>query len=110
MSRLSQFFDVKQVADQALAAGGGTYTLPTHGDAVHWRQRFYRFRKAWHKEFADPAYDSIILRRVAEGSATVHIEIQRVLGNFVPAGESQPSADLFAEAELFAKKLNGDIL
>lgn len=108
MSRISQFFDVKHVADEALAAGGGAYTLPTHGDAVHWRQRFYRFRKAWHREFNDTTYDSIILRRVADGSTVVQIEIQRVIGTFVPG--PQPTSDLFAEAELFARKLKGDIL
>lgn len=36
--------DVKDVLDTALAHGGGVYTLPTAGKAIHWRQRAYAFR------------------------------------------------------------------
>lgn len=42
---LTMYHDVKLVLDAAIAAGGGVYTLPTHGKAVHWRQRAYNYRR-----------------------------------------------------------------
>lgn len=42
---LSDYHDIKPILDQAVAHKGGTYQLETSGQAVHWRQRAYKFRK-----------------------------------------------------------------
>lgn len=42
---LAQYEDVKVVLDQALNHRGGRYRLSTYNEAVHWRQRAYKFRQ-----------------------------------------------------------------
>lgn len=97
MSRLALFADVKSIADSALAAGGGQYTLPSHGEAVHWRQRFYSFRKAYAKAFGANPYDQLILRRIDKDSSTVTIDFRRPTGVFTSGVPEKNDFDRLAE-------------
>lgn len=114
-NRLGMYADVRTILDQALAAGGGSYTLATHGEAVHWRQRAYRFRKLF-AEILGPdepsPYDSIIMTRVDAESSTVDISIRRLTGTFTPSAEPvfipQVGDELFDIAQEFAAKLGDD--
>lgn len=112
--------DVKTILDAALAANGGTFELATHGKAVHWRQRAYKFRKLYaevHGVKTASKYDRLTLRKIAEGSSTVVISImaENMRGvftpsdpNFVPPGEVADD-DLLNFAENLAKKIQGEI-
>lgn len=42
---IHQFEDIRTVLDAALNHRGGRYRLNSYGEAVHWRQRAYRFRQ-----------------------------------------------------------------
>lgn len=85
--RLSTFTDLVPILDQALAHGGGTYTLPDHGKAVNWRHRCYKFRKAYAEKFpGDPKYDVLVFPRLSPDTCDVVIEVGRVAGVFKPAG------------------------
>lgn len=114
-NRLGMYADVRSILDQAMAAGGGSYELSTHGQAVHWRQRAYRFRKLYAEIIgADETspYDSIIMTRVDPESSTVNISIRRLTGTFTPASEPifipQVGDDLFDMAQELAAKLGDD--
>lgn len=115
--RLGMFTDVREVLDAALAGGGGTYTLASHGAAVNWRQRAYQFRKLYAESIGlhkMSPYDKLTLKAVPDGSSSVEIvfigENQR--GVFTPNNEivDEPADDDLMEtvAEL-AKKIEGDL-
>lgn len=92
-NRLGLYADVRQILDAALAAGGGTFTLPTHGAAVHWRQRAYKFRKLFAETVATSRmsdYDRLTMPRIPPDSSTVIIRIRQVPGVFQPTGEATP--------------------
>lgn len=112
-NRLGMYQDVREVLDAALAAGGGAYECETHGQAVHWRQRAYRFRKLYAEQYGGVSpYDALVLPRCDD--ATVYINLRKQVGVFKPANkmpEPEPmfeSDPLLDAAELFARKL-GDI-
>jgi hypothetical protein len=89
-NRLGMYADVRAILDQALAAGGGSYALASHGAAVHWRQRAYRFRKLFAEILGDgkpSPYDSIVMTRVDADSSTINILIRQITGTFVPSSE-----------------------
>jgi hypothetical protein len=112
-NRLGMFTDVRQILDAALAAGGGTYECPDHGAAVHWRQRAYRFRKAYAETLtlrAESKYDCIVMPRVPADSGTVTIMVRRQIGTFTP-GTDGPSDvdipdDLYDAAREIAERLD----
>lgn len=106
-SRLTRFADVKQVLDQALASRGGTFTLATHGEAVHWRHRAYTFRKQF-AEAIDGRYDVLQFPRIPAESSTVVIRMLEVRGMFTPAAVE----DEFERTarELHERLSKGDIL
>lgn len=88
-NRLGLYADVKAVLDEALAHGGGEFECLTHGLAVHWRQRAYRFRKAYAETLGPKGmspYDALILPRIDPDSCIVVIRFQSVAGVFRPAG------------------------
>jgi hypothetical protein len=113
LNRLGIYADVRAVLDAALEHGGGTFTAPDHGAAVHWRQRAYRFRKAYAETLGPQAmspYDTLVLPRLAEGSSEVIITVRQVGGTFTPAnGVIGLSSDdeLMREAEALAQRLGG---
>lgn len=98
---IGNFADVRQVLDEALAHGGGTYRLPTRGKAIKWRQRAYTFRSRLREMEAardvlntgvyTTPYDGLTLRIDFELDPTlVHIEIIKATGVFTPADGSSP--------------------
>lgn len=112
-NRIGMYADLAPILDAALASGGGTYTLPSYGAAVHWRQRAYKFRKLYAETVAHVSkYDSLTLPRVVEGSCDVVIKLVEAKGTFAPAGEYTVPVtyddDLRNAAEIFAKKLGGN--
>lgn len=94
MKRLpNAFADVASVLDAAIAAGGGTYTLPTPGKATHWRQRAYTLRKILgeinlKRKGEDPGavattpYDTLYLRILPSAPCDVVIEFNEARGVF----------------------------
>lgn len=106
--RLTQFTDVKQVLDAALASSGGVYTLPTRNAAIHWRQRAYKFRKALHEQTGETRYDALVLRRIEPGSCDVKIDLVRPAGLFTPSNPTAavPASDLTSIAAELARKID----
>ena len=90
VSRLGMYQDVREILDAALASGGGQVELPSHGQAVHWRHRAYKFRKIY-AETVDPQspYDRLTFRVVDADSSTVVIKSIGQPARFTPA-EGQP--------------------
>lgn len=117
-NRLGLYADVQQILDAALASNGGTYQCETYGQAVHWRQRAYQFRKLFadlHGAKQASAYDRLTLPRIHEGETCVHILVRKQVGTFTPneaPTEQLPPVDddLLAEAEALAARLSGNIL
>lgn len=117
-NRLGMYNDVREVADLALAHGGGSYDCEDHGAAVHFQQRFYRFRKLYaemfHEDGTDSPYDVLKLPRVPPDSSTVRIEIRQHVGTFRPAGPGRVVTGLIGEDDLFqaaaelARKIQGE--
>lgn len=112
-NRLGMYADVRQVLDSALAAGGGTFACPTHGAAVHWRQRAYRFRKLYAETLGVQRmspYDVLVLPRLPEGGTEVAITIRQTAGIFTPANDGLAPTDndgLLEAAEDLRRKLEG---
>lgn len=113
-NRLGMYDDLRPVLDAALEHGGGMYECATHGDAIHWRQRAYRFRKLYaevHGLKNSSKYDVLMMPRIPDDSSTVIIQIRKPVGVFVP-NESRTdfvSTDpLFEEAEALARRLEGE--
>lgn len=115
-NRLGMYADVRQILDAALAAGGGSYECGTHGQAVHWRQRAYKFRKLYAEILGvgvQSEYDMLVMPRVDPDSSTVDIHIRKQVGVFRAAEEPAmlPTADddpLFDIATDLASKLEGE--
>lgn len=105
-NRLGMYQDVRDILDAARSAGGGTYECSTHGQAVHWRQRAYKFRKLY-AELLGPnessPYDQMVLPRVDVDSSTVIIAIRRQIGKFTPNDE--PTDDLLVGDDLLDEAL-----
>jgi len=108
-NRLGLYADVKQILDAALASNGGEFILSTHGEAVHWRQRAYRFRKAYAAAYGHSPYDILTLPRIDVLSKVVKIEVQHSKGIFRPADAPQSDIDE-AAAELASRLLGKEIL
>lgn len=110
-NRLGMYADVRSVLDAALEFGGGTFMCDTHGAAVHWRQRAYRFRKLYAETLGPKAmspYDVLVLPRLAPDSSEVVITIRATGGVFTPANDGlAPTSndELLDAAEAIAKKL-----
>lgn len=118
VNRLGMFDDVRQVLDAALASGGGSFELPSHGVAVHWRQRAYRFRKLYAEtlasddSFSMSPYDRLTMPRISDDSSTVVINVREIVGNFIPNREPSeasaipvPGDELFDVAADIARKI-----
>lgn len=108
----SRYADVKQLLDQALRAGGGTYNAPSHGNAVHLRQRCYSFRKAYREASAPNGspYDALSIRKLAPGQTAMLIEPVRLAGTFTPNEEGKPiAAPEVDELELEAQELRSKL-
>lgn len=113
-NRLGMYSDVRAILDAALAAGGGEYECATHGEAIHWRQRAYRFRKLFAETIAprESHYDSIVMPRPQE--SIVRITVRQQVGVFRPAeGQAPPVFDddplADAAAALAAKIEKGEL-
>lgn len=112
-NRLGIYADVREVLDTALAHGGGTFTCADHGAAVHWRQRAYRFRKAFAETLSPQAmspYDVLVFPRLAEDSCEVVITVRQVAGVFTPATDGlapTTNDELLEAAESLARRLGG---
>jgi hypothetical protein len=117
-NRLGMYDDVRQILDAALSSGGGRFDLPTHGLAVHWRQRAYKFRKLYAQtlasddSFSMSPYDRLTMPRIEDDSSTVVINVREVIGTFVPNREPTvpvdvpvPGDELFEVAAGLAKKI-----
>lgn len=114
-NRLGMYNDVRQILDAALASGGGSFELPTYGQAVHWRQRAYKFRKLFAEILGTDAmspYDRLTMPRVEEGTSTVTIDVREIIGTFKPNREPSegvmvpvPGDPLFEAAAGLAKKI-----
>ena len=114
-NRLGMYADVRAVLDSALAAGGGTFMCESHGAAVHWRQRAYRFRKLYAETLGPRAmspYDVLVLPRLPEDGCEVVITIRQTAGVFTPANDAQaPTSndELLEAAEELRRKLEGGL-
>jgi len=115
-NRLGMYNDVKEVADLALDHGGGEYQCATHGDAMNFTHRFYRFRKLYneihHSDGSPCKYDKLMLPRVPKDSSTVRLNLRQHVGTFKPATDSRAvdisaDDDLFDVASSIAKKIKG---
>lgn len=116
-NRLGMYADVRQVLDSALAAGGGTFTCPSHGMAVHWRQRAYKFRKLYaetHSLKSESVYDVIVLPKIPPDSSAVVIKIRAQVGVFQPIEGGTPAGPIGdldrIAADIAAKLDKGDVL
>lgn len=113
-NRLGMYADVRAVLDAALEGGGGTFKCDSHGAAVHWRQRAYRFRKLFAETLGPRVmspYDILVLPRLADDSSEVVITIRQTAGVFMPANEGlAPTSndELFEAAESLRRKLEGE--
>lgn len=93
-NRLGMYADVREILDEALRSNGGELTLATHGAAVHWRHRAYRFRKLYADTVAaDSPYDRLTFLKIPEDSSTVVIRVIQTTGTFVPAQAPAPTAE-----------------
>lgn len=112
-NRLGMYADVRQILDAALAAGGGEYDLGDYGQAVHWRQRAYRFRKLYAETLGPKAmspYDVLVLPRLDESSCEVVIGIRQAAGVFKPADDGlapTTNDDLLEAADALRRRLDG---
>lgn len=107
-NRLGQYDDVRVILDAAIAAHGGEVELPTHGEAVHWRQRAYAFRKMYaeHISAASP-YDKLTLPRLTPASNIVVIKVSHQPAVFRP--KVKPTAPADDELLNYAESLAKDI-
>lgn len=106
-NRLGMYSDIRAVLDEALTSGGGTLECATHGAAVHWRQRAYRFRKLFAETIAaESPYDTLVLPRC--DTNVVRIELRRSAGQFIPAHAPTPPPedDIFDFAAALAKRID----
>jgi hypothetical protein len=119
-NRLGMYSDVREILDAALRANGGNYKLATHGQAVHWRQRAYKFRKLYaevHGDHRESPYDALTLPTVPSDSSTVMIRVITKQGTFEPNEEPATfpndlelfTDDLQEVADEIAKKLEGKL-
>lgn len=113
--RLSIYDDVRAILDESLRVGGGSFTLATHGQAVHWRHRAYKFRKLYAETLPTISpYDRLIFPRIPPESSTVVIELRQQTGLFLPKEtewqlpETKPLDDLEEIALALARKLEGN--
>jgi hypothetical protein len=117
-NRLGMYDDVRQILDAALASGGGEFVLPSHGLAVHWRQRAYKFRKLYAQtlasddSFSMSPYDRLTMPQIPDDSSTVVINVREVVGTFTPNREpytpsevAVPGDELFDVAKSIADKI-----
>ena len=118
VNRLGLYDDIRQVLDAALKLGGGKHNCPSHGMAVHWRQRAYKFRKLYAEilssgdKFAMSPYDKLTLPQIPKDSKTVIINVREAVGTFIPNREPYtsidipiPGDDLFDVAKSIANKI-----
>jgi len=112
-NRLGMYADIRSVLDAALAAGGGTFTCESHGAAVHWRQRAYKFRKLFAETLGPRAmspYDVLVLPRLDASSCEVIIGIRQTAGTFTPANDGlapTTNDDLMEAAEAVRRRIEG---
>lgn len=115
VNRLGMYADIRSILDAALAAGGGTFTCDSHGAAVHWRQRAYRFRKLYAETLGLKVmspYDVLVLPRLPEDGCEVTIVIRQTAGVFTPANDAQaPTSndELLEAAESLRRRLEGEV-
>src|SRR5882724_3895462 len=99
-NRLGLYDDIRQILDAALSSGGGEFVLPTHGLAVHWRQRAYKFRKLYattlasDDSFSMSPYDRLTMPQIPDDSSTVVINVREVIGTFTPNREPYIPQDI----------------
>ena len=109
---LAIFTDVQEVADLVLEHNGGNYECETYGQAVHFVQRFYKFRVKYRKIYGEPCpYDKFIAGKISEGETTVRFRLRQHVGTFTPADRKSASLttgeELFDIAEQIAKNITG---
>lgn len=117
-NRLGLYDDVRQILDAAMASGGGEFVLTTHGQAVHWRQRAYKFRKLFatilsqDKSLAMSPYDRLTMPQIPDDSSTVIINVREIVGTFTPNREGYvptqvavPGDELFDVAADIVRKI-----
>lgn len=119
-ARLGTFADLIPILDAALIHGGGTYELSTHGAAVNFRHRCYKFMKAYALTHSPSRYDALTFPKLSPDTCTVVINLKQANGVFIPAGparepppvaEFAPTDALEDEAVALARKLGiGDEL
>lgn len=109
---LATYSDIREVLDQVLASGDGSFILATHNDAIAWRLRAYKFRKLFYDQTSNPKYHKIVFPRIEPGSCEVRMELRKQKGVLVlDAKAPLPEGSLDSIAEDLAKRLNkGDIL
>lgn len=99
-NRLGMYDDCRQILDAALQSGGGEFKLPTYGQAVHWRQRAYQFRKLYAQtlasddSFSMSPYDRLTMPRIEEGTSTVVIRVREIIGEFKPNREPSKASEV----------------
>lgn len=115
-NRLGIYADVRDVADLALAHGGGSFECESIGAARNFSHRFYRFRRLYgdihHSDGSPNKYDVLICPGIKDNF--VHFRIRQPVGTFRPAQAPAfdiglaGDDDLFKAAEEIRRKLQGE--
>jgi hypothetical protein len=74
--------DIEAALNKALAYGSGSVRCLSHGGAINWRQRAYRFRRLW-QEYTREAYAGIPEKESEAGTSPWDEMILRLEGNNV---------------------------
>ena len=71
---LGAYSDIIGVLAAAIAAGGATFRLKTHGKARHWAQRAYYLRRLLHEKQGYSEYDGMKLT-IKEAQVTIEFDV-----------------------------------
>jgi hypothetical protein len=111
-ARLGLYADIQPILDEALRSNGGSVTLASHGAAVNWRHRAYRFRKAFAATALRSPYDTLTFPKIPADSTTVTINLIQPV-SFTPRAPHvdeapQPDDEMMAEAQSLFNQIFGD--
>lgn len=108
MQRPSSFPDVKLILDEAILSGGGTYVCTSHGAAVAFRHRCYKFRKSYFQVYNNDRYECLSFPRIPSDSCEVRIELSTPSGLFIP--KRAVVGDSLTEAAAALRAKLGDLI
>ncbi len=109
---LAMYHDIQRVLDAAIASAGGIFRCETHGRAVHWRQRAYKFRKLYRDlvNQQNSPYDTLTFREIGPKENFVTIAVIETPGEFIPNNPADAPAPVDDELLAEALRIAGDII